>query len=171
MNCVSKAAIKGTTSQHTKVRTRLNPASKEAKGPTKPTTPNPADDGVPEIENSATGIAEITALTKHGTRMIGFRNRLGIIIFIAPSAMAIVTPGLLTLHEFTTKTIVVAATPIAAAPAETPFNWIAIPIATVEIGEMIKKAKEQPIKIDINRGCSVVKLLINVPIAEVIAVT
>lgn len=85
--------------------------------------------------------------------------------------MAIVTPDLLTFHEFTIKTKVVAATPIAAAPAETPSSWIATPIATVEIGEMIKKAKEQPIKIDISKGCSVVKLLMTVPMAEVISAT
>jgi len=82
-----------------------------------------------------------------------------------------VTPDLLTRQELTINTKVVAATPIAAAPAETPSNWIAKPIATVEIGEMIKKANEQPIKIDIKIGCNVVKLLIPSPIAEVIAVT
>lgn len=159
------------TNQQRTTRKPFSPASKEANGPTSPTTPKPAEAGVPEIENRATGIAVITALTKQGIRITGFLNRLGIIIFIAPKAIAIVTPDLLTFQEFTTKTKVVAATPIAAAPAETPSSWIAIPIATVEIGEIIKKAKEQPIKIDINSGCKVVKLLINDPIAEVIAVT
>ena len=62
------------------------------------------------------------AVNRHGTKIIGFLNKFGIIIFIAPNAMAKVTPGLLTFQELTTKTTVVAATPIAAAPAETPFN-------------------------------------------------
>ena len=149
----------------------FKPASKEASGPTIPTTPKPAEAGVPETERSATGIAVITALSRHGTKIIGFLNKLGIIIFIAPNAIARVTPDLLTFHELTTKTKVVAATPIAAAPAETPFYWIAIPIATDEIGEIIRKAKEQPISMDIKSGCKVVKLLINAPIVEVIAVT
>lgn len=168
---MNNAAATGTTNQLKTTRAGFRPASKEAKGPTKPTIPKPAEAGVPEIDNKATGIAVITALIRQGTRITGLRNRLGIIIFIAPHVMVIVTPDLLTFHEFTIKTKVVAATPIAAAPAETPSSWIATPIATVEIGEMIKKAKEQPIKIDISKGCSVVKLLMTVPMAEVISAT
>src|SRR5699024_9788712 len=106
-----------------------------------------------------------------GTKIIGRLNKLGIIIFIAPKAIAIVTPGLLTFHEFTTSTSVVAATPIAAAPAAKPLTWIAIAIATVEIGEIINTAKEQAIKIHIKTGCNSVNVLITLPIAEVIAVT
>jgi uncharacterized membrane protein len=38
-------------------------------------------------------------------------------------------------------------------------------MATVEIGEIIKKAKEHAIKIDIKIGCKVVKVLIKSPIS------
>src|SRR5699024_5284016 len=116
--------------------------------------PKPPEAGEPEIDIKATGTAEIIAVKKHGTKIIGRLNKLGIIIFIAPKAIAIVTPGLLTFHEFTTSTSVVAATPIAAAPAAKPLTWIAIAIATVEIGEIINTAKEQAIKIHIKPGCN-----------------
>lgn len=112
----------GITNQLINNKAIFRPASIDAKGPTRPTKPNPAEAGVPEMENKATGIAEMAAVIKQGIRMIGFLNRFGIIIFIAPRAIAIVTPGLLIFHELTTKTMVVAATPIAAAPADIPFN-------------------------------------------------
>ena len=57
------------TNQQRTTRKPFSPASKEANGPTSPTTPKPAEAGVPEIENRATGIAVITALTKQGIRI------------------------------------------------------------------------------------------------------
>ena len=48
----------------------LNPASIEARGPTKPTKPKPADWGVPLTLNKATAIAEIIAVVKVGTKII-----------------------------------------------------------------------------------------------------
>ena len=116
------AAAIGTTNHTIAAKATFNPASIEANGPTNPTIPNPADCGVPLTENSATGIAERIAVDKHGIKITGYLNKLGIINFIAPRAMANVTPELLTFHEWTTNATAVAATPIAAAPADTPFN-------------------------------------------------
>ncbi len=79
--------------------------------------------------------------------------------------------AVLSIGNHHTSTSVVAATPIAAAPAAKPLTWIAIAIATVEIGEIINTAKEQAIKIHIKTGCNSVNVLITLPIAEVIAVT
>ena len=75
------------------------PASIEASGPTMPTRPNPADAGVPDTWNNATGIADTIAVISEGRRIIGCLNRFGIIIFIAPNAIAIVTPDLFVRQE------------------------------------------------------------------------
>jgi len=117
---LSNAAAIGIAIQQSKTSGIANPASMAASGPTMPTIPKPADCGVPLIDNNATGIAEMIAVNKHGNRIIGCLNRLGIMIFIPPSAMAIVTPDLLTFQEYTTSAKAGAATPIADAPAETP---------------------------------------------------
>lgn len=87
----TKAATIGTTNQLINSRIILKPASNEANGPTNPTKPKPAEAGVPETENNATGIAEMIAVNRHGTKIIGFLNKFGIIIFIAPNATAKVT--------------------------------------------------------------------------------
>lgn len=144
---------------------------REAIGPTSPTNPNPELAGTPLIEKIATGIAQTIAFANIATIMIGFLKKLGIIIFMEPKAIAIGTPGLLTRIVESTNTAVVAATPIAAAPAETPFKPIAIPKATVDIGEIMRKAKDIPIKIDIGRGAKLVKVLIRLPNAVVIPET
>ena len=60
---------------------------------------------------------------------------------------------------------------MAAAPAPNPVIPIAIPIATVEIGEIINIENETLIKIHINNGCKVVKLFIISPITIVICLT
>lgn len=70
----------------------------DASGPTKPTIPNPEDCGVPLIESSATGIAEMIAVNKHGTKIIGYLNKFGIMSFMAPKAIAKVTPDLFDRH-------------------------------------------------------------------------
>src|SRR5699024_642929 len=103
---------------------------------------------------------ETAAVNKHGNRITGVLNKLGIIIFIPPKAIASVIPDLFTFQELITRTIVVAATPKAAAPEAKPVKPIANPTPTVVIGEMIKKAKEQLINIVIKMGCSTVKVLI-----------
>ena len=96
---LAMAAAIGTTNQTIPAKATFNPASIDAKGPTKPTRPNPADCGVPLTEKSATGIAERIAVDKQGTKIIGCLNKFGIINFIAPRAMANVTPELFTFHE------------------------------------------------------------------------
>ena len=84
--------------------------------------------------NKATGMAEIAAASMNGSMVTGLAKTDGIIPFMAPSAIATVTPGLLTRHELINKTIVVATTPIAAAPEPIPDNEIAKAIPTVETG-------------------------------------
>lgn len=98
-------------SQHRIISGIAKPASMAANGPTRPTIPNPEDCGVPLMENSATGTAEMIAVNKHGTKIIGYLNRFGIMSFMAPKAIANVTPDLFTVHEYTTSAKAVAATP------------------------------------------------------------
>ena len=49
--------------------------------------------------NNATGTAEIAAASMNGSMVTGLANTDGIIPFMAPSAIATVTPGLLTRHD------------------------------------------------------------------------
>ena len=94
----------GTTNQEKSKGKIPKPASNEASGPTSPTKPNPADCGVPEMLNRTTGIAEIVAVNKQGIKIIGYLNKLGIIIFIPPKETASVTPDWLTFQELITRT-------------------------------------------------------------------
>ena len=57
--------------------------------------------------NRTTGIAEIVAVNKQGIKIIGYLNKLGIIIFIPPKETASVTPDWLTFQELITRTTVV----------------------------------------------------------------
>lgn len=102
---------------------------------------------------------------------MGASKTLVIIIFIEPKAIAVVTPALFTKKEWTTSTIQVEATPIAAAPAERPFNPIAKPIATVEIGATIIIENAIQIRILITYGWSCVKYIIPWPIKSEIILT
>ena len=54
--------------------------------------PNPADCGVPEMLNRTTGIAEIVAVNKQGIKIIGYLNRLGIIISCRPKRQPVSLP-------------------------------------------------------------------------------
>ena len=62
--------------------------------------------------NRTTGIAEIVAVNKQGIKIIGYLNKLGIIIFIPPKETASVTPDWLTFQELITRTTVVAQFPL-----------------------------------------------------------
>lgn len=119
----------------------LLPPAKEAIGPTAPTKPNPEDAGVPTKLKIGIVNEEMAAVINIGIAIIGCFKKLGIIIFIAPSAIAIGTPDLLTFKVAQTNTAVVAAIPIEAAPAAIPFKPIAKPIATVEIDLQLTKQK------------------------------
>ena len=69
------------------------------------------------------------------------------------------------------NTASVAAIPIEADPAAIPDNPIAIAMATVDNGDMIIKLNTIEINILISTGCSLVKLLIMLPIPVVINLT
>ena len=81
-----------------------------------------------------------------------------------PRAIAAVMPALLTRQEPIISTAVHAATPRLAAPDARPASPTAIPIATVEMGEIITIEKEAAIKMHIRIGCSTVNELIPFPI-------
>lgn len=87
------------------------PPAKEAIGPTAPTKPKPDEAGVPTRLNNGTVNELIAAVNTIGIAMIGCFKKFGIIIFIAPSAIAIGTPDLLTLSVAHTKTAAVDAIP------------------------------------------------------------
>ena len=156
---MTKALANGKTNQTNSIIGSPKPG-REAIGPTNPTRPKPPEAAVPLTLNIATGIAQTAALAKKANPITGRRKKFGIIIFIDPKAIANVTPGRLTLKDATTRTAVVAATPIAEAPAATPSKPIVIDKATVDKGDTIKSAKHIPIKILIESGANAVKLLI-----------
>lgn len=158
--CDTKPTAKGITSQDKITINILAPASNEAIGPTAPTSPKPDEAGVPTNLNNGT-VRELTvAVISIGIAITGCFRKFGIIIFIAPKAIAIGTPDLLAFIVAQTSTAVVEATPIEAALADIPLRPIARPIATVEIGLTISIEKAIAIRIDIAIGCKVVKELI-----------
>src|SRR3712207_3758746 len=78
--------------------TILLPPASEAIGPTAPTRPKPDEAGVPIRLNIGT-VKELTiAVIIIGIAITGCFKKFGIIIFIAPRAMAIGTPDLLTFN-------------------------------------------------------------------------
>ena len=90
---------------------------------------------------------------------------------MAPNAIATVTPGLLTRHELINNTIVVATTPIAAAPEPMPDKEIAKAIPTVETGVIIIIEKAIAIKIAIGIGANLVNVSTRLPIQVVTSPT
>ena len=121
--------------------------------------------------NNATGIPDIAADNKNGNIVTGLANTEGIIPFIAPNAIATVTPGLLTFHELINKTIVVATTPMAAAPEPIPDKLIAKAIPTVETGVIIMIENAIAINIAIGMGAKFVNISTNSPIHAVTSPT
>lgn len=144
--------MKGIITHERMIIKTLLPPSSEAIGPTAPTSPKPDDAGVPIRLNIGMVSEEIIAVIIIGTAIIGCLRKLGIIIFIAPKPIAIGTPDLFTLIVAQTRTAVVAAIPIEAAPADKPSNPMARPIATVEIGLTISSEKAIAMSMHIKSG-------------------
>src|SRR5699024_1138463 len=81
------------------------------------------------------------------------------------------TPDLFTFNVPATRTPSHATIPNEAEPAAKPLIPIAKAVATVEIGEIIRKLKTSAISIDINMGCNSVNVLTRLPIPVVIICT
>ncbi len=168
--------IKGTTKNAINTITKFS--SNEASiclnaliGPTKPMIPKPADSFVPAIPNKAPKNPVINALVNIGSKMMGWRTIFGIIILTPPKNIVSGTPDLFTFNVPATRTPSHATIPNEAEPAAKPLIPIAKAVATVEIGEIIRKLKTSAISIDINMGCNSVNVLTRLPIPVVIICT